>query len=55
MDPKEDFDPNRSPASLEEARETEYFPSWADTPTASGFAHPGELDSPVSSPLTDDA
>ena len=55
MDPKEDFEPDRAPSSLEEARETEYFPSWADAPTASGFTHPGEPDSPDSSPLAGDA
>ena len=55
MEPKQDFEPDRLPSTLEEARETEYFPSWADAPTASGFAHPGEPDCPESSPLADDA
>ena len=54
MDPKSDFEPDRAPASLEEVREMEYFPSWADAPTASGFHHPGEADSPDPSPLADD-
>ena len=56
MDENTDFHPDRAPTSLEEVREPECFPSWADAPTATDFHHPGESDSSVeTSPLGDDA